>query len=157
MSTKSERTGQCLEEPDVAAGATAEPVIEPDDDLPRLEPADQDVLHERLRLDRGDGRRERDHHGRVDPGLRDQLQPFLERRDRKRRTVGLEDFHRVPVERAGERTQPAPLRQGHGCPQDGAMAKVNAVEGAERDGARPRVRREGFESADDLHAGCGRV
>ena len=38
---------------------------------------------------------------------------------------------------------------------NGAMAEMNAVEGAERDGARARVRREGCESADDLHAGCG--
>jgi hypothetical protein len=34
---------------------------------------------------------------------------------------------------------------------------MNAVEGTERDGTRARVRRGGFESADDLHAGCGRA
>jgi hypothetical protein len=34
---------------------------------------------------------------------------------------------------------------------------MDAVESTERDGARCRVRREGFESADDLHAGCGWV
>src|SRR3989442_8349742 len=42
VSAKSERTGESLEQPGIAVGATAEPVIEPDDDLPRLEPADQD-------------------------------------------------------------------------------------------------------------------
>jgi hypothetical protein len=34
---------------------------------------------------------------------------------------------------------------------------MNAVEGTERDGTRARVRLGGFESADDLHAGCGRA
>jgi len=157
VSAKPERRGQRFEQRCVAAGAPAEPVIEPDHDLSSPERSDENVLHERLRLDAGDGRSERDHHGGVDPGLGDEREPFLERRDRKRSAIRLQHLHRVAVEGARERPELAASRMRHRRPQNGAMAEVDAVEGAERDGARSRVRREGFESADDLHAGCGRA
>ena len=63
----------------------------------------------------------------------------------------------MTVEGARERADLALSRQRHGRAQDGPMAEMNAVEGTERDGTRARVRRGGFESADDLHAGCGRA
>src|SRR2546430_12895979 len=50
-----------------------------------------------------------------------------------------------------------PPRLSHGGPEDRTMAQMDAVERAERDGARERVRRVGFESPDDPHAGFGRV
>ena len=48
MSAKPERSGEALEELSVAASAAAEPVIEPHDDFPGLERADEDVLDEAL-------------------------------------------------------------------------------------------------------------
>ena len=50
-------------------------------------------------------------------------------------------------------SEPARAGQRHRGAQDGAVAEMDAVEDAERDGARPRVRREGLESPDDPHEG----
>jgi len=62
-------------------------MIEPHDDLARAERFDQDALDEGLGLDGCDRPRERDHHGRLDPGLGDQLEPLFQRGDRQRRLL----------------------------------------------------------------------
>jgi hypothetical protein len=149
--TESQRARELLEELGVTAGALAEAMIEPDHDLARLQGLHEGVLDERLGLDRGDRPRESHHHGGVHPGLADQLEPLVERRDGKRRAIGLEHFHRMTIERARHRAEPGLPRPRHRRTQDGAMAPVNAVEGAERDSAGDALRPVGLESPDDLH------
>src|SRR5262245_48859760 len=150
---KSQRAGELLQELGIAAGALAEAVIEPDHDLARLQGLHEGVLDECLGLDRRDRPREGHHHGGVDPGLADELEPLVERRDGKRRAIGLEYFHRMLIERARHRAEPGLPSPRHRHTQDGSMAQVNAVEGAERDSAGDALRPVGLESPDDLHEG----
>ena len=132
-------------------------MVEPDHDLPRLQRFHEGIPDERPGLDRGDSLREGHHHGGVDPGLADQLEPLVEGRNGKRRTIGLEYLHRVAVERARHRPELGLPRPSHGGAEDGAVAQVNAVEGAERDSAGDPLRPVGLESPDDLHEGCARA
>src|SRR5207247_10843607 len=81
---------QVAEQVGVATSATAEPVVEADDDLARGEPVHEDVLHERLRLDGGQLAREVEDDGAVHAAGGDELEPLVERRDQLRRAVGLE-------------------------------------------------------------------
>ena len=63
----------------------------------------------------------------------------------------------MPVERARHRLQLLLTRLCDRRPEDGAMAEVDAVEGAERDSAGDPLRPEGLESPDSPHAGCERA
>ena len=56
------------------------------------------------------------------------------------------------IERAREGPEAVEPRLSHGRTEDRAMAQMDTVERAERDGARPRVRPVGLESPDDPHA-----
>src|SRR2546422_835539 len=70
VSAKSERIGQALQQAGVAASAPAEAMVEPDDDLPRLQCLNEDVLNEGVGLDGRDSLGEGNDDGRIDPGLR---------------------------------------------------------------------------------------
>ena len=78
--------------------------------------------------------------------LRDQLSA-------ERRTLRLQHFRGVRVERAGDGRAAVLVRACHGRIEDRAMPEVHTVEHAERDDARTRVRREGLGRPDDPHGG----
>ena len=152
VGAEAEPDAQRLEQLRVAARAAAEAVVEADHDGARLEPPDEHVAHERLGLHRRHVPREGHDDGRVDARLGDEREPLLEARQREGRPRGLEHLERVRVERTGERHEPVPPRLAHGGREDRAVAEMDAVEDAERDGALAGVRRVGLESPDDPHA-----
>ena len=79
--------------------------------------------------------------------------PLLEGGDGDWRALGLQHLERVGIEGAREGHEPGPPCLHHGRLEDRAMAEMDAVEDAERDGTRTRVRRVRLESPDDPHAG----
>src|SRR5439155_1153173 len=143
---------QVAEQIGVATRATAEPVVEADDDLARGEPVHEDVLHERLRLDGGQLAREVEDDGAVHAAGGDELEPLVERRDQLRRAAGLEHLEGMWLKGTRQRRRAGGARVGDGRAEDDAMAEMDAVEDAEGDRARAALRRDGRKAPDDPHA-----
>ena len=112
-----------------------------DDDLRPDRP--QDPLRELLRLELGELEVEVDDERLLDPGLAEQLEPALERRQQL--DVVAERDARMRVEGDDRRRRPGGTRGV----EHAAMAEVDAVEGPERD--RPRLRLELLHAAGDDH------
>ena len=137
MGLEAELLGQVGQQAGVPPGATAEAVVEADDDLARAQAAHQHVLHEGLGLDRRQLTGEGQHDGGAHARLGDQPQPLVQRGDGRRRAVGLQDLGRVTIERAGQgREAPGP-GAGDGGAEDRAVGEMDAVEDAQRDRRRP--------------------
>ena len=104
----------------------------------------QQLVRKDIRRRRGELGRELDHDGFVEPDLRQQLQPPLERRQQL--DLVAEDGPWVRVERQDRGTQAGVTRRL----EHAAVAAVDAVEGADRDRALGRVQLA--DVADDPHA-----
>ena len=89
----------------VATRSPPEAVVVADHDLASPQPPEQHVLHESLRLDRGQLSREREHDDGVDSGLADQGQALVEGRDGSRCPVRLQDLHGMGIEGARDRLE----------------------------------------------------
>jgi hypothetical protein len=152
LGVKAQPLAERAEQRRITARTAAEAMVEADDDLPRSEALDQGLRHEGLRLHGGERRRERHHDRGRDAGARDQSESLVQRGDRQGRPTGLQHVGRMRIERARDRRSADRLRTRDGRLEDRPMAEMDAVEDAERDHARTRVRREGLECPDDPHA-----
>ena len=137
MSLEAEPLGQAGQHARVAPRAAPEAMVEADHDLARVQAGQQHVLHERLGLDRRQLAGEGQHDGGVHARLRDEPEPLVERGDRRRRPVGLEDLRRMAVEGAGQRDVILGASARDSGAEDRAVGEMDAVEDAQRDRRRP--------------------
>src|SRR4051794_2366276 len=139
---------ESLEQPQVSTArpSEAEPFAGHDDARPDRA---QEGLGEVARLEAGQLGRELDDERLLDTGVREQLEPALERRQ-KLDLVAADDTARMRVERDDGRDELLLARGRARGVEHGPVPTVNAVERPDRDRARPPLQR--VEAALDSHA-----
>ena len=125
-------------------------VLAHDDDL-GVEAVEEHLAHEVLGRLLGPRLVERDHEAEVDAGLGQQLELLLEVGEQPRRGGRPHDRGGVPVEGDDGGAQPLGLGPLADLGDDGLVAEVHAVVGADGDDAALGRSRAGIVVADDLH------
>ena len=131
MGLEAVRRAQLAQGVDGAGRAVAEPEVRADVDLCGVQRLDEHLLDELVRSQLGELVGERQHQRRVDAALGDQLQPVVERSEGERRSAGMDDRHRVRVERHHDRGGTGLTGPGDDEVDDELVAAVDAVEVAD--------------------------
>ncbi len=145
-----------LQQREIAGAGAAEAEIRADPDFARLQPRDQQALHELFRRQAGERRVEAQQADAIDAQRREsaQLHP-RQLQPRRRRTAG-EEFARQGFETQRDRRHAEVAGARHRAAHQRAMTDVQAIEGADADHAAVRAQRPAVEVAEQFsHSGPG--